>query len=118
MQTDDSLRRNVFSKGVETFYYRKQGSDAWTPFSTYNSVTNEGMAPIAVDGSTDTAYAIGRVDGRDALFRVALDGSLKKDLAYSNPKYEVSCVITVGHCGPAVSAPHPGDFTADDYYYP
>src|SRR3546814_595332 len=83
MQTDESLRRNVFSKGVETFYYRKQGSDDWTPFSTYNSVTNEGMAPIAVDGSTDTAYAIGRVDGRDALFRVALDGSMTKELAYA-----------------------------------
>src|SRR3546814_9838285 len=71
MQTDESLRRNVFSKGVETFYYRKQGSDDWTPFSTYNSVTNEGMAPIAVDGSTDTARSEEHTSELQSLMRIA-----------------------------------------------
>src|SRR3546814_14176079 len=56
-----------------------------------------------------TAYAIGRVDGRDALFRVALDGSMKKELAYANPKYDVAGVITVGRRGHVVAATYSSD---------
>ncbi len=116
MQTDESLRRNTFSKGVQTFYYRKQGSDDWEPFSTYNSVTDEGMAPIAVDGSANVAYAIRRVDGRDALFQVALDGSMKEKLAYADRKYDVSGVITVGRRGHVVAATYSSDIEQAHYF--
>src|SRR3546814_16825925 len=65
-----------------------------------------------------TAYAIGRVDGRDALFRVALDGSMKKELAYANPKYDVAGVITVGRRGHVVAATSSSDVDEEHYFDP
>src|SRR3546814_16082903 len=67
------------------------------------------MAPNAVDESTNTAYAFGRVHERDALFRVALYGSMKKELAYANPKYDDASVITVGRRGHVVAATYSSD---------
>lgn len=104
MATDESLRQNAFSRGVTTFLYRLPGSDDWKPFSTYSSLTREGMYPIAVDGEANVAYALKKTNGRDALYRVALDGSMKATLAYANPNYDVSGVETVGRAGKVVGA--------------
>ena len=118
MQTDESVRYHNFSKGVATFYYRLKGDEDWKPFSTYNMITKEGLYPLAVDGSTDTAYAIKHVDGRDALYRVALDGSLRQELAYANPTVDVSGVLTVGRRGHVVAATYSTDVGQAHYFDP
>src|SRR3546814_11850362 len=76
------------------------------------------MGAVEVDGSNDTAYAFGGVDGRDALFRVALDGSMKNELAYANPKYDVAGVITVGRRGHVVAATYSSDVEEAHYFDP
>lgn len=79
-----------------SFRYRKTGSSAWDEFSTYNSETNEGMYPIAIDAELDAAYVLKKLNGRDALYRVKLDGSMATELVYANDKVDVDNVVRIG----------------------
>lgn len=78
------------------YFYRQAGSKDWRPFSSYDTVTREGMIPIAIDADIDSAYALKKLDGRFALYRVKLDGALASELAYANPKVDVDNVVRVG----------------------
>lgn len=118
MATDRSLRQNIFSRGVTTFLYRLPGSDDWKPFSTYSAATRDGMVPIAVDGEANVAYVLKKNNGRDALYRVALDGSMQATLAYANPQYDVTGVETVGRAGKVIGADFVGSAGQVVYFDP
>jgi acetyl esterase/lipase len=118
MATDESLRHNMFSKGTVTFSYRLPGDDDWKPFSTYDRMKDEGLYPIAVDGKNNVAYALKKTAGRDALYRVALDGSMTTTLAYANPKVDVSGVVRVGREGHVVGARYITDQKDISYFDP
>ena len=57
------------------------------------------MLPIAVDGRANIAYVLEKTDGRDALYRVSLDGSMKKELAFAHPQVDVAGLVRVGRQG-------------------
>lgn len=78
---------------VIRYHYRRSGNDGWEEFSTHNMLTGEGMVPIAVDADLDAAYALKRLNGRDALYRVKLDGSMATELVYANDKVDVDNVV-------------------------
>lgn len=118
MQTDESMRQRIFSSGVETFFYRQKNDGEWKPFGTYSTVTDEGMYPIAVDGQANVAYVLKKLNGRDALYRVALDGSMKTELAYANPQVDVSGVLTEGREGRVVGARYTTDKSYVEYFDP
>jgi dipeptidyl aminopeptidase/acylaminoacyl peptidase len=86
------------------FLYRKAGDRTWLPFSTYDGVGDRGLYPLAVDGKNNVAYALDKQNGRDALYRVSLDGSLKRDLVFAHPQVDVDGVIRVGRSGRVVGA--------------
>jgi dienelactone hydrolase len=75
------------------FYYRAQASRDWRPLGSYDSITHEGMIPLAVDAALDSAYVLKRLDGRFALYRVKLDESLATELVYANPQVDVDNVV-------------------------
>ncbi len=78
---------------VVSYFYRTSGSRDWRPLSTYNIMSREGMIPIAVDAEIDSAYALRRLNGRFALYRVRLDGSLGTALVYANERVDVDNVV-------------------------
>jgi dipeptidyl aminopeptidase/acylaminoacyl peptidase len=100
----DALRFGASDNGIMNFYYRPADSRDWKPFSTYSTVAETGLYPLAVDGTANVAYVLEKLDGRDALYRIALDGSMKKELAFSHPQVDVGGVITVGRRGRVVGA--------------
>ncbi|HEV2747332.1 MAG TPA: prolyl oligopeptidase family serine peptidase, partial [Allosphingosinicella sp.] len=79
-----------------SYSYRRKGSTEWEPLSQFNTLTGAGMQPIAVDASLDAAYALQKLNGRFALYRVKLDGSKKTDLVYANEKVDVDNVVRIG----------------------
>lgn len=81
---------------IRAFYYRPDDSSDWKDFSTYDSSTREGMLPLAIDADLDAAYVLKRLNGRDALYRVKLDGSMATDLVYANDKVDVDDVVRIG----------------------
>ena len=78
------------------YSYRTKGSGRWLPFSRYDTLSADGLNPLAVDPSLDVAYALEKKDGRQALYRVALDGSLRKQLVFAHPQVDVDGVIRIG----------------------
>jgi acetyl esterase/lipase len=95
-------------KGDTVFRYRLAGERSWRPFST---VTLDGpeLRPIVVDGALNVAYATQKVDGRAALYRVALDGTMKADLVYADPHVDVDGVETVGRRDRVIGATYTTD---------
>jgi dienelactone hydrolase len=75
------------------YFYRPTGSHDWRPFSSFDDVTREGMYPVAVDGTVDAAYVLQKLNGRLALYRVKLDGSMTTELVYANEHVDVDGVV-------------------------
>ena len=84
------------------YFYRLAGSRDWRRFSTYDETTREGMFPVAIDGARDVAYALKRLNGRLALYRVRLDESLSSELVYANEAVDVDGVVRIGRSGAVV----------------
>ena len=78
------------------YLYRKTGSSGWEKFGSYDIEGREGMIPVAVDAGIDSAYVLKKLDGRFALYRVKLDGSMATELAYANDKVDVDNVVRIG----------------------
>lgn len=83
------------SREATIYRYRLPGEVAWRPFSRVD-LDGKGLAPLAVDGVRNVAYATQKKDGRDALYRVALDGTMKTELVYADPAVDVNGVVTIG----------------------
>jgi dienelactone hydrolase len=75
------------------YFYRPTGSHDWRPFSSFDDATREGMYPVAVDGTLDAAYVLRKLNGRLALYRVKLDGSMTTELVYANEHVDVDGVV-------------------------
>ena len=101
---DHDAERDAPTRGIYTFYYRTAGSNDWKPFSKYESATEQGMYPIAVDHEKNVAYVLKKTDGRDALHTVSLDGSLRSQVAFAHPRVDVGGVVRIGRRGRVIGA--------------
>ena len=79
------------------YYYRREAGGEWRPFSTFDMLTDEGLRPIAVDATLNAAYALQKLNGRLALYRVRLDDSLATELVYANERVDVDDVVRVSN---------------------
>ena len=68
---------------TSTFLYRKKGSRDWVTLGKYDFVNHDGFLPVAIDPDLDVAYGFQKLDGRQALYTVTLDGSLKQALVFA-----------------------------------
>jgi dipeptidyl aminopeptidase/acylaminoacyl peptidase len=103
--------------GVITYLYRQAGDSQWRTFSKTKPGTNE-FTPVAVDGTRNVAYAYKSLNGRDALYSVALDGTFKADLVASHPDVDVNGVVTIGRHGRVIGAVYTTDRRQVDYFDP
>ncbi len=75
------------------YSYRKLGSTEWLAFSNWENRT--GMLPFGVDDVSNSAYVLKNLDGRLALYRVKLDGSMTSELVLKNDKVDVDEVVRI-----------------------
>ena len=103
-------RGNVRIKGVRavqgstgllrsrtSYHYRVPGSDNWRPFSTVDDDTGADFMPIGIDPDLNAAYALRKLNGRYALYRVKLDGTMANELVYAHDRVDVDDVVRVSH---------------------
>ncbi len=83
-------------QGRYRFQFRAPGSSDWQALSIYDSVRDEGFYPVGVDPQKNVAYGFEKVDGRDALVSIKLDGSRTREVVFAHPKVDVSGVVRVG----------------------
>jgi dipeptidyl aminopeptidase/acylaminoacyl peptidase len=78
------------------YFYRTPGSNDWRPFSSVDD-TGADFLPIAIDPDLNAAYALRKLNGRYALYRVKLDGSMTSELVFAHDKVDVDDVVRVSH---------------------
>ena len=103
--------------GVTTYKYRKAGSREWLLFGN-SDVNGDVLEPIAVDSGSDVAYVLKKKDGRRALYRIALDGSLKTELAHADARVDIKDVVTIGRGGRVIGATFVTDRREAIYFDP
>jgi dipeptidyl aminopeptidase/acylaminoacyl peptidase len=85
-----------YDSGNIAYYYRKTDSRDWLPMGEVVGEDHNGFEPVAVDHDANLAYGYKKLDGRLALYTVALDGSLKEELVYARPDVDVGALIRIG----------------------
>ncbi len=82
--------------GVRQYKFRRMGSKDWLPLAEYRSRDESGSYPIAVESGSDSAFVLKKLDGRDALYRVMLDGSGATTLVAANKSVDIDGVVRIG----------------------
>ncbi len=104
--------------GVMDYLYHPAGSSELKPLSIYRYVDQEGFDPYAVDPDLDVAYGVKKLDGRLAVYAVALNAGLKEQLLYANPDVDVAHLIYLGRRHRVVGATFYTDYRHSVYFAP
>ena len=73
--------------------FRGANSRKWETLSGFD----DKLQPLAIDATTDSLYALKKLDGRYALYRYNLAGSPKAELVASHPRVDIDEVIRSAH---------------------
>lgn len=101
-----------------SFMYRRAGSRDWQDFGVYDFANEDGMLPVAVDPTLDAAYVFAKLNGRSALYRVSLDGSMRRELVASNDSVDVDGLLRIGRSGRVVGASYATERRETIYFDP
>ncbi len=107
-----------YSSGIRSFLYRRKGSRQWASLSSYDDVHREGFEPVAVDPELDVAFGFKKLDGRLALYSVALDGSLRETLIYSREDVDIDHLVRIGRRQRVVGASYATDYRSTYFLDP
>lgn len=94
---------------VIRFFYRPAEGGRWKYLAQRDVVTNEGFEPAAVDPATNRVLGFQKVDGRQAVVAIALDGSAETTTVYAHPEVDVDDVIRIGRNGRIVGVSYATD---------
>jgi dipeptidyl aminopeptidase/acylaminoacyl peptidase len=100
-----------YDSGNIAYYYRMTGSRDWLPMGDVVGEEHNGFEPAAVDHDANLAYGYKKLDGRRALYTVALDGSLKEELVYARPDVDVGELIQIGRRHRVVGVSYSDEFS-------
>ncbi len=98
------------------FLYRMPGSEEWHELSRFNSQTQTGFRPEAVDRDLNIAYGWKKLDGRMALYSMSLDGSLTQRLVYSRPDVDLNALARIGRRNRVIGVSYATDVGATEFF--
>jgi dipeptidyl aminopeptidase/acylaminoacyl peptidase len=107
--------------GDELIYkYRRADSKEWEPLSTVKltGYLSDGFIPYAVDRDLNVTYGFDNADGRKALYKISLDGSLKRDLVLARPDVDVDGLVRIGRQQRVVGVSYATDRRQVSYFDP
>jgi hypothetical protein len=80
------------------YRYRRKDSKVWEPLGTLDTLATKatGFAPLAVDPIGDRVFGLEDRNGFRALFAIALDGSMKRDMILGRDDVDIDELITIG----------------------
>ena len=78
------------------YFYRTATSRDWQHLGSYDFLDQTGFHPLAVDPNLDAVFGLKKKDGRQALYRIALDGTLHEELVFERPDVDMSGIVEIG----------------------
>jgi len=105
-----------YASDSERYYYRQSEDDDWKALSSYNSTTNEGFYPIEIDEKTNEAIGLEKHDGRETVFAVKLDETLKKRMVFQHSSVDVSGLVRLGEDNRVIGAKFSDDREKIQYF--
>lgn len=97
MQTAGTTAAGQLLSGEYKYFYRAKGASGWDELGNFNSETESGIRPLAVDAEADSVYLLKKLNGRDALYRRKLTASGVDQLVASDGKVDIDDVVRFGH---------------------
>jgi hypothetical protein len=87
-----------YASQTVNYFYRKLNSKEWEPLGKFSldASGGTGFKPYAVDPALNVVYGFDDAGGRRGLWRIALDGSLKRELVLANDKVDIDQLLQVG----------------------
>ena len=103
-----------------SYSYRKPGDRGWQPLGrlTIGGGGDTGFNPYAVDSGLNVAYGFDDKDGRTALYKIALDGSLKRQVVLARADVDVDQLIRIGRQKRVVGASYATDRRETEFFDP
>jgi dipeptidyl aminopeptidase/acylaminoacyl peptidase len=111
-------RGDGYDTGITSYYYRAAGSKDWQRLSDYNSSTDEGFNPYAVDPVSNSVYGFERLKGRMALYKITLDGAMARTPVLSRDDVDVDGLVQIGRHQRVVGASYATDIRNIVYFDP
>ena len=84
------------ARSYHRYFYRTTTSREWQPLSKYDFLDHSGFYPLAVDPDLNVVFGLKREDGRAALYKIALDGTLHEELVFKRPDVDVDWIANIG----------------------
>lgn len=102
------------------YYYRQAEDRDWKPLGTLNLSDGQesGFNPHAVDPAANLVYGFDDKDGRQALYSIALDGSMTRTLVLAHPQVDVDSLIRVGRQRRVVGVSYATDRRQAEFFDP
>lgn len=110
--------KEYVESGVLTFLYRASNNDEWKTLGNYDYMEHVGFLPLAVDPDLNVAYGFRKKDGREALYALALDGSMHAELVYAHPSVDLDELIRIGRRQHVVGVSYVTDKPEVAYFNP
>jgi acetyl esterase/lipase len=99
-----------YESEILTYFYRLTTGGQWQKLSELNTLDGNGFRPLAVDHDLNVAYGFKKLDGRMALYAIALDKTLKEQLVFSRPDVDVDGLQRIGRRRRVIGATYSTDF--------
>lgn len=80
------------------YFYKDRGASDWTALSRaqLSLQSAEGFRPVAVRAEDNTVFGFEKIGGYDALVKMKLDGSTKREVVLSRDDVDVDSLIRIG----------------------
>ena len=114
LRTDLGTDADLNFNGATKYAYRSSADGKWLPLPE----TDPDFEPLLVDKATDALYFLKPLNGREALYRIGLDGQGTETLVASNPDVDIDSVIQVGPGQPVVGYRYTDERTHSVYTDP
>jgi dipeptidyl aminopeptidase/acylaminoacyl peptidase len=97
MTTAETAAAGSVLSGKFKYHFRPSGSKDWQVLGEYDASSETGITPRAIDADSDSAYVLKPLNGRDALYRMKLDGSGAETLIAQDQAVDIDDVVRFGH---------------------
>jgi len=112
----DEMSGSGVLTGVISYSYRLPGSREWMPLGEYDARNDSGIYPLAIEADSNSIYVLKKLEGRDALYRIALDGTRTTTLVAKNDTVDIGSVQRFGRGQRVISYSYSDDRTRSVFF--